>query len=43
MSVDFKEYTRKMEKTQDVLQDNFRPVRAGRPNAKDLARITEEY
>lgn len=39
MSVDFKEYTRKMEKTLDVLQDNFGAVRAGRANAKVLDRL----
>ena len=43
MSVDFKEYTRKMDKTLDVLQDNFDAVRAGRANAKVLDRITVEY
>lgn len=43
MSVDFKEYTRKMEKTLDVLQDNFGAVRAGRAKAKVLDRITVEY
>lgn len=43
MSVDFKEYQRKMEKTLDVLQDNFDAVRAGRANAKVLDRITVEY
>ena len=43
MSVDFKEYTRKMEKTLVVLQDNFGAVRAGRANAKVLDRITVEY
>ena len=43
MSVDFKEYTRKMEKTLDVLSDNFGAVRAGRANAKVLDRITVEY
>lgn len=43
MSVDFKEFTRKMEKTLDVLQDNFGAVRAGRANAKVLDRITVEY
>ena len=43
MSVDFKEYQRKMEKTLDVLQENFGAVRAGRANAKVLDRITEEY
>lgn len=43
MSVDFKEYERKMEKTLDVLQENFGAVRAGRANAKVLDRITVEY
>ncbi len=43
MSVDFKEFTRKMEKTLDVLQDNFDAVRAGRANPKVLDRITVEY
>ena len=43
MSVDFKDYTRKMDKTSDVLQDNFGAVRAGRANAKVLDRITVEY
>ncbi len=43
MSVDFKEYQRKMEKTLEVLADNFGAVRAGRANAKVLDRITVEY
>ena len=43
MSVDFKEFTRKMDKTLDVLADNFGAVRAGRANAKVLDRITVEY
>ncbi len=43
MSVDFKEYGRKMDKTLDVLSDNFGAVRAGRANAKVLDRITVEY
>ena len=43
MSVDFKEYSRKMEKTLDVLAENFSAVRAGRANAKVLDRITVEY
>ena len=43
MSVDFKEYSRKMDKTLDVLQENFDAVRAGRANAKVLDRITVEY
>ena len=43
MSVDFKEYGRKMEKTLDVLAENFGAVRAGRANAKVLDRISVEY
>ncbi len=43
MSVDFKEFGRKMEKTLDVLADNFGAVRAGRANAKVLDRISVEY
>ena len=43
MSVDFKEYGRKMDKTLDVLAENFGAVRAGRANAKVLDRITVEY
>lgn len=43
MAVDFKEFNRKMEKTLDVLSDNFDAVRAGRANAKVLDRICVEY
>ena len=43
MSVDFNEYSRKMDKTLEVLQDNFGAVRAGRANAKVLDRICVEY
>lgn len=43
MSVDFKEFTRKMEKTLQVLDDNFGAVRAGRANPRVLDRITVEY
>ena len=43
MSVDFTEYSKKMDKTLDVLADNFGAVRAGRANAKVLDRITVEY
>lgn len=43
MSVDFKDYTRKMDKTLDVLEENFGAVRAGRANARVLDRITVEY
>ena len=43
MPVDFKEYGRRMDKTLDVLADNFGAVRAGRANAKVLDRISVEY
>ena len=43
MSVDFKEYERKMSRTLEVLAENFGAVRAGRANAKVLDRITVEY
>ena len=43
MAVDFKDFSRKMDKTLDVLADNFGAVRAGRANAKVLDRITVEY
>ena len=43
MSVDFKEYARRMEKALEHLQDEFGAVRAGRANAKVLDRITVEY
>ena len=39
MSVDFKEYERKMSRTLDVLAENFGAVRPGRSNAKVLVRI----
>ena len=43
MSVDFKEFSRKMDKTLEVLADNFGAVRAGRANPRVLDRITVEY
>ena len=43
MSVDFKEYSRKMEKTLEHLEEEFGAVRAGRANPKVLDRITVEY
>ena len=43
MSVDFKEYSRKMDRTLDHLEEDFDAVRAGRANAKVLDRITVEY
>ncbi len=41
--VDFKDFTRKMDRTLEVLQEDFGAVRAGRANAKVLDRITVEY
>ena len=43
MSVDFKDYARKMDKTLEHLAEEFGAVRAGRANAKVLDRITVEY
>lgn len=43
MSVDFKEYSRRMDKTLDHLAEEFDAVRAGRANAKVLDRITVSY
>ena len=43
MSVDFKEYSRRMDKSLDHLHDEFGAVRAGRANAKVLDRISVEY
>ncbi len=43
MSVDFKEYARKMDKALDHLQEEFDAVRAGRANPKVLDRICVEY
>ena len=43
MSVDFKDYSRRMDRALDHLQDEFGAVRAGRANAKVLDRITVEY
>ena len=43
MSVDFSDYSRRMDKAMDHLADEFGAVRAGRANAKVLDRITVEY
>ena len=43
MAVDFKEFNRKMDKTLEVLQEDFGAIRAGRANAKVLDRISVEY
>lgn len=40
---DYKEYTRKMDRTVEVLVSDFDSVRAGRANAKVLDRITVSY
>lgn len=40
---DFQEFTRKMEKTLEVLGSQFGSVRAGRANAQVLDRITADY
>ena len=43
MSVEFKEFTRKMDKTLEVLQEDFGAIRTGRPSARVLDRITVPY
>ena len=43
MSVDFKEYGRRMDKALEHLNEEFGAVRAGRANAKVLDRISVEY
>ena len=43
MSVDFNDYSRRMEKALEHLSEEFGAVRAGRANAKVLDRITVEY
>ena len=43
MNVDFNEFSVRMGKALDHLQDEFGAVRAGRANAKVLDRITVEY
>ena len=43
MAVDFKDYSRRMEKALEHLSEEFGGVRAGRANAKVLDRITVEY
>ena len=42
-AVDFKDYTHKMDRTLEHLQDEFAAVRAGRANARVLDHITVEY
>ena len=43
MNVDFTDYSRRMEKALEHLDEEFGAVRAGRANAKVLDRITVEY
>ena len=43
MSVDFKDFEKRMDKALDHLAEEFGAVRAGRANAKVLDRITVEY
>ena len=43
MSVDFKEFSRRMDKALEHLAEEFGAVRAGRANAKVLDRISVEY
>ena len=43
MSVDFKEFSKKMDRTLDYLGEEFDAVRAGRANPRVLDRITVEY
>ena len=43
MNVDFREYSRRMDRTLDHLGEEFDAVRAGRANAKVLDRICVQY
>ena len=43
MSVDFKDFERRMSKALEHLGEEFGAVRAGRANAKVLDRISVEY
>ena len=43
MTVDFSEYSRKMDRTLDHLGEEFDAVRAGRANPRVLDRISVEY
>lgn len=42
-AVDFKDFTRKMDRTLEILQEDFGAIRAGRANARVLDRIEVEY
>ena len=43
MAIDFSDYSRRMDKALDHLQEEFGAVRAGRANPRVLDRITVEY
>ena len=43
MAVDFKDFSRKMDRTLEVLQEDFGAIRAGRANPRVLDRITVPY
>ena len=43
MAVEFKEFSRKMDRTLEILQEDFGAIRAGRANARVLDRIEVEY
>ena len=43
MNIDFKDFTHKMERTLEHLNEDFDDVRAGRANPKVLDRLTVEY
>ena len=43
MNIDFKDFTRKMERTLEHLNEDFDAVRAGRANPTVLDRLTVEY
>ena len=42
MAVDFKEFSRKMDRTLEILQEDFGASRAGRANARVLDRVEVE-
>ena len=43
MAVDFKEFNRKMDKTLEILQEDFGAIRAGRANPQILDKLTVDY
>lgn len=42
-AVDFKDFSRKMDRTLEILQEDFGAIRVGRANARVLDRISVEY